>query len=130
MNLGDIPMNKPNSLKFHQRKDDLYRSMDLKTWDIRGAQTGQRPIDNNFAIRKRRDQVRNVMHVADIEGTVPKTTYDSLKAKGRHLNPLMPEYNYPGHRLLNEYGESAAHMSTPLSGAKKLPPIDLNPKSN
>lgn len=51
MDLGDIPMNKPNSLKFTLRKDDMYRSMDLKTWDIRGARTDQRPIDYNFAGR-------------------------------------------------------------------------------
>lgn len=46
--LGVIAKNQPNAMKFHLRNNDLYRSMDLKTKDIRGAQPDQRMIDANF----------------------------------------------------------------------------------
>lgn len=53
------------------------------------------------------------MSVSDIEGSSPKKTYDSLKIKTRHVNPLMPEYNMPGNRIMNEYGD-VLQSATPV----------------
>lgn len=65
--------------------------MDLRTADIHGAQPDHRLIDVNFVSHQRhQDQIRDSMRITDIEGALPKTTYDSLKVKTRHINPLTP----------------------------------------
>lgn len=122
--IGQIEKSKPNPLYKLVYSDPS----NLKTTDISGAQIGTKNKINKYT-----NSETNNLIVADIPGTAVGSLKNHI-VTNRHVNPVCPEYDMPGHSSLGEqfnpFGEKPKTHSNNLNKIDKINNNDDNDNNN
>jgi len=92
----------------------------LKTQDILGATSGSKGLGVFAEVHVRRD-VRPINKTDDITGAQA----DSLKKRtttNRHLSPLDPQYQFPGHTELVDPSSALSKTKADFRGSRSFAP--------
>lgn len=116
--IGDIKGNKPQTLPPKRERGEV--NLALKTQDIIGATAGTKGLGVFTEVHVRRD-VRPINQTSDIDGAQG----GSLKkgtTTNRHLSPLDPQYQFPGHSELIDPSNAFSKSKTDFRGSRTFAP--------
>lgn len=85
----------------NQRYDNAFKTIEKQYQNMQSYSNTVIPEQYNYFGNVK--QVRDTMNINDIKGTnVGSKNYTTMKSQRRMINPLEPQYNYPGSKEIQE----------------------------